>query len=809
MRWPNNILRSFVLFFLVSVALVATAAPVGKSAELIDYKYTGSRLSGNIAIQNLAYTKAVEVVYSVNGKWNDASQKIPGQYAASSEPGWERWTFAGNAPAGVDQMYVKYTVSGKVYYDPGNFKNHPVTVSPGENPTSVSSTRAPPAATTTTTPRPSVTAPPTTASPQPTTPTNPDIGEFPATLPGPAPWTKPAATPIPTYTGNCWNFRNLDSCAAVGADENDNAPASSENRRFQTPPRGDAAWKPEFQDYSQLTGYADVVYGSTRTNAVVAVRTFTKSSNVTLQYAYSASKDQTPSWTSSQVFNVPSSWKTPLYITVRTATGAQLVLDPLYFLWNNQVLPNRPETENGQKGAIAELFGWPYEDITKECTFLGKAGYMGVKIWPPTEHIMTDQSSEDRVGFRPWWYNYQPVSYRLYSRLGTREQLRDMITACRAEGVRVYADAVANHMSGNGNDIQNHRNDECTSYGPKESTAGSPYYTHGNTFEINKFTNDRPGLEFPAVPFGPSDFHCEKGLNAWTDGRLLSHGWLVGLTDLNSEMPYVRDRTAVYFQDLLSIGFSGFRIDAAKHMGPAPTAQALGALNKRMGGSFPADFITWMEVIQGGERDLLFCGGGPYSWYTNFDNELRRAGISDADIPKVKIWSSDYPKEHPSCGRWILPPSRFVIQNDDHDQQTEGSSSRDMADKGSVLVKEKDVAKHRNFETQLFTRRDGDWKIRAVLSSYSFAANGAAGFPDGLSDCSLYKGPNPSSCMGIGKSPAFDKNACGYSVVQNGAWIPGVYTRVHRDLSIVNAMRGWMGLPSVSAADVGLDPSCR
>jgi hypothetical protein len=40
--------------------------------------------------------------------------------------------------------------------------------------------------------------------------------------------------------------------------------------------------------------------------------------------------------------------------------------------------------EGGQKGAIVELFGWPYRDIEQECaTFLGKAGYLGVKIAPP------------------------------------------------------------------------------------------------------------------------------------------------------------------------------------------------------------------------------------------------------------------------------------------------------------------------------------------------------------------------------------------------------------------------------------------
>lgn len=42
--------------------------------------------------------------------------------------------------------------------------------------------------------------------------------------------------------------------------------------------------------------------------------------------------------------------------------------------------------------------------------------------------------------------------------------------------------------------------------------------------------------------------------------------WLVGLVDLNTEKDYVQQRIADYFTDLLGIGFSGFRIDAAKHV---------------------------------------------------------------------------------------------------------------------------------------------------------------------------------------------------------------------------------------------------
>ena len=57
-----------------------------------------------------------------------------------------------------------------------------------------------------------------------------------------------------------------------------------------------------------------------------------------------------------------------------------------------------------------------------------------------------------------------------------------MIQECRKAGVRVYADAVVNHMSGGGNDVwPMHRNGGggwCSTWGPKDSSAGSPYFTH-------------------------------------------------------------------------------------------------------------------------------------------------------------------------------------------------------------------------------------------------------------------------------------------------------------------------------------------
>lgn len=189
---------------------------------------------------------------------------------------------------------------------------------------------------------------------------------------------------------------------------------------------------------------------------------------------------------------------------------------------------------------------------------------------------------------------------------------------------------------------------------------------------------------------------------------------------------------------------------------------------------------------------------------------MKAAGLSDNDIYRIKIWSSDYPKEFPICGYWQIPSERYVIQNDCHDDQNPGSSSRDMGDKGSVLVRERDVNKHREFEKQLFSRTDGNWQIKAVLSSYSFMNNGAMGIPDGKSDCAKCVGAQCNSCnKSMAFSQAYKADSCGYDCGANGGWVEGVYTRVHRDAQIIQAMRAWQGLGAANdITELGLPANC-
>ena len=125
---------------------------------------------------------------------------------------------------------------------------------------------------------------------------------------------------------------------------------------------------------------------------------------------------------------------------------------------------------------IANLWEWPWTSISSECTnVLGPAGFGTVQVAPPENSIS--------VSGHPWWDVYQAAAYDLNSRFGTRAQFASMVAACHNAGVKVYVDAVINHMTST--------DQTCTtSYGGAS------------------FTNN---YSYPSAGYGSADFHHSPG----------------------------------------------------------------------------------------------------------------------------------------------------------------------------------------------------------------------------------------------------------------------------------------------------------
>ncbi|MFJ8546415.1 carbohydrate-binding module family 20 domain-containing protein [Streptomyces sp. NPDC093586] len=185
----------------------------------------------------------------------------------------------------------------------------------------------------------------------------------------------------------------------------------------------------------------------------------------------------------------------------------------------------------GDKDVTAVMFEWDFDSVAKACTGdLGPAGYGYVQVSPPNERVQGPQ----------WWTAYQPVSYKIATRLGDRAAFKRMIDTCHAAGVKVVADTVINHMANSAG----------------TGTGGSSYSKY-----------DYPGL------YSKSDMDdCPRDIDDYGDSWNVHHCELSGLPDLDTGEEYVRKTVAGYLNDLLSLGVDGFRIDAAKHIPPGDLA---------------------------------------------------------------------------------------------------------------------------------------------------------------------------------------------------------------------------------------------
>ncbi len=226
------------------------------------------------------------------------------------------------------------------------------------------------------------------------------------------------------------------------------------------------------------------------------------------------------------------------------------------------ILPSAPSASAappaGQNDTIVHLFEWNWPSVGRECTsVLGPKGFGAVQVSPPQEHVVLASS-----GY-PWWQDYQPVSYQLVTRRGNRAAFAAMVSTCHAAGVKVYVDAVLNHMQG-----------------ANQSGTGSAGNTYAN------FSN-------PAVPYSSSDFHPACAINDYNNQTQVQTCQLSSLTDLKTESTYVRGKEDAYLNDLISLGVDGFRLDAAKHMAVADIAAIKAGLTK------PSSYL-YQEVIEGG-----------------------------------------------------------------------------------------------------------------------------------------------------------------------------------------------------------------
>ncbi|KAK4702154.1 alpha-amylase, partial [Phenoliferia sp. Uapishka_3] len=288
---------------------------------------------------------------------------------------------------------------------------------------------------------------------------------------------------------------------------------------------------------------------------------------------------------------------------------------------------------------IVQAFEWNWASVANECTqWLGPDGYGYVQVSPPQEHIEGSQ----------WWTDYQPVSHRIQSKRGTRAQFASMVATCNAAGVGVIVDAVLNLTDGAGTGVAN-------------DVSINPAISLKVTTEKN-YRQTYTHYDYSAVPYTSSNFHdvCAGDID-YSNQTSVWTCQLDDLADLRTETAAVQKLEADYLSDLMSLGVSGFRLDAAKSMNPSDIKAILALLST-------TPYIV-QEVIYGGAvTPNMYTGNGNVHEFRAADS-LKTAFVDGGGLSSLLSW--------PGTG-WVSSANAVVFVAD-HDTERDGTNTNAAA----------------------------------------------------------------------------------------------------------------------------------
>ena len=285
-------------------------------------------------------------------------------------------------------------------------------------------------------------------------------------------------------------------------------------------------------------------------------------------------------------------------------------------------------TQRAPRGdVIVNLFQWNWASVASECTSdIGPAGYGYVQVSPPMEHKTGTQ----------WWTSYQPVSYQIESKFGSREEFAKMVETCKTAGVEVIADVVINHMA-----------------------EGAGVGVAGSTFAEDDF----PGI------YDAEDFNdCRTNIATYLLRDEVQNCRLGGLQDLRTSSLRVQATLAAYFNDLIDLGVSGFRVDAVKHI----PAEDLVAIKAQL--SDPD--ILWVQEMM-----------GAYGEPIRPEEYVATGLVMEFDYArKLKEYFTNKIKNLANIEKAKLPSQDAAVFIDNHDTERNGSTLNYKDDEAYLLA---------------------------------------------------------------------------------------------------------------------------
>jgi glycosidase len=221
--------------------------------------------------------------------------------------------------------------------------------------------------------------------------------------------------------------------------------------------------------------------------------------------------------------------------------------------------------------------GGDLKGITQKLDYIKGLGTTAIWLTPSFKNNPVQGSGENAsAGYHGYWIT---DFTQIDPHLGTNQDMKDLISAAHAKGMKVFFDIITNHTA----DIIDYEEGAYT-YVSKEA---APYRdASGDVFDDLDFAgkNTFPALDpeesFPYTPVFRTEADETVKVPAWLNDPTLYHnrgdstfagesstyGDFVGLDDLFTENHQVVDGMVDIYNSWVDLGIDGFRIDTVKHV---------------------------------------------------------------------------------------------------------------------------------------------------------------------------------------------------------------------------------------------------
>ncbi len=276
---------------------------------------------------------------------------------------------------------------------------------------------------------------------------------------------------------------------------------------------------------------------------------------------------------------------------------------------------------------VIQLLNWKLESIEKELENIKKQGFDAIQINPM-------QPFKEEKEFK-WWSSYQPLGFRIGNMYGDKTDLISLCNKAKKYDLDIIVDVVLNHTA--------------------NKSATEPCKPHET---VDKILRENNSFWKPA-----------RMVNNWGN-RYEEVTYCIGLPGLDLNNKELQTIIFSYLEELRKCGVSGFRFDAAKHIG------------------LPSDGVDFFKKVK----------------YYLLKNKLYGYGEFLGGDLYWRNEMSKYIGVHMSQGSTISKMNRAVMFNESHDTYLNGdiNPSRTLTDNDLIFMYNRLRNKYKN--TLIYTR---------------------------------------------------------------------------------------------------------